>query len=733
MNASTSHSRRNFLKGIGSLTIAIPFLHGCWPIKAENAITPDLPGSLRRTPQINAWLEVLEDGRVRIFSGKVELGQGIRIAIHQVAAEELDMDLDKVEVILAETGKTPNEGYTAGSGSIQNSAMAVRYAAASARKQLLTLASKKLQISPDELTLANGIIRTKDGKKSLSFYDTLAGQQLTGEVSLPVILKNKEAYRYVGKAISRRDLDKMVRGEALYVQDLSFPEMVYASVLRPKNYQSKLEQFDEEGLKTTVDGVLKVVANGSFLGVIAKSTWHAQKAIRYLEKNSEWSVPNFLPSQKDLAKHIKKIAEPAKTVKEAGNIDTVQTNPTAKASFFKPYIMHNSIGPAAAVVLWDEEVLHIWTNSQGIYPLREALKSMLNMTSEQIHVISVPGPGSFGHTVADDAAADAALLALAYPGKHIKVQWSRADENAWEPYGSAMIMEMEAGLDEAGKINFWHSQVWTDSHSTRPNKYAGTLLAARHLENPIPLETRGYLNGGHRNADPYYNIPNMKVDAYFFDGPLRVSSLRSLAAYSNIFAIESLMDMMAIKAKKDPLEFRLAHLEDERAADVIKRIQALTSEEVLKKNEGLGYAFARYKNTAAYCAMAAKVEVDTTIGKVKIIKMWAAIDVGEVINPDGLRNQTEGGMVQAASWTMMEEVKFDDTAVTSLNWATYPIFRYGDTPDLEVEIINRPNESVMGGGEASVPPVGAVITNAIFDACGKRIYRLPVKREDLRS
>ena len=384
------------------------------------------------------------------------------------------------------------------------------------------------------------------------------------------------------------------------------------------------------------------------------------------------------------------------------------------------------MGPACGVAMYDGQILHIWSHSQGIYPMRNGIAAMLGLEVDKIHIVAIPGAGCYGHSTADDAAADAALLAMELPGKHVRVQWSRTDEHSWDPFGSAMIMEVEASLDAEGKISAWKSDVWTDSHSCRPNGDAGTLLDARYITNPVQMKSRGYLGGGHRNADPYYSIPNMQVNASFFDGPLRVSSLRSLGAYATIFSIESFMDELAEKVGKDSLDFRLAHLEDERAIAVIQKLKELTAGITMGDGEGIGYAFSRYKNTAAYAAVAAKVGVDTTTGRVQVKKMWATVDVGEVINLDGITNQIEGGMIQAASWTIMEEVTFSDKVITSTVWNTYPIFKFPDIPEVEVAIIDRPDEPAEGGGEVSMPPSGAAIANAVYQASGKRVYDLPI-------
>ena len=734
---TTLNTRRQFLQNTGRLLVALPFLPACKneltpaseAIAWEAVVLEKLPGSLRRTPQINAWLEVLEDGRVRVFSGKVELGQGIRNAIRQVVAEELCMDLDRIEVLLAETGGTPNEGYTAGSGSIQNSAMAVRYAAAAAREELLALAAAQMEVPVADLRIQNGYISSKGlGGKDISFHELLAGQQIEAEVPLDIRLKPKSAYQFVGKSIPRADLPNMVQGKPMFIHDLRFPGMLHARVLRPKNYQSTLLKFDEGGFRSKAKGILQVVRDSNFLAILTTTEYEAETGVKLLDKYTSCSKPAIFPTQEELPAHLKEIADSPKVEHGTEDIPKKGANKTNQASFFKPYTMHAALGPACAIAQYDGEILHIWSHSQGIYPMRAGLANMLQLPEEKIHIISSPGAGCYGHTVADDAAADAAILAMAVPGKHIRVRWSRADEHRWEPYGSAMLMELEASLDADGKINYWKSDIWTDSHSTRPNKNAATLLPARHLAKPFEMTSRGYLKGGVRNADPYYSIPSMQVVAHYFDGPLRVSSLRSLGAFANIFAIESFMDELAMKAGSDPITFRLSHLEDERAKDVVNGVKDMTKDVQIKDGEGLGYAFCRYKNYAAYCAMAVLVSVDKPNNRINIQKCWAAVDVGEIINPDGVKNQVEGAIVQAIGWTLSEAVTFDKYEITSTDWISYSSTNFSMSPKtIEVQLIDRADQPAMGGGEAGTPPVAAAICNAVFRACGKRILKLPVQ------
>jgi CO/xanthine dehydrogenase Mo-binding subunit len=338
----------------------------------------------------------------------------------------------------------------------------------------------------------------------------------------------------------------------------------------------------------------------------------------------------------------------------------------------------------------------------------------------------VPGSACYGHNGADDAAADTALLALACPGKHVRLQWMREDEHSWEPYGSAMVMEVEALLDSSGKISHWKYALWSDTHGTRPGGNPANLLPARYLEKPFKERPSGFSSGAYRNAAPYYSIPNQQVEAHFFNGPLRVSSLRSLGAYGNLFAIESFIDELAEKAGKDPYEFRLLNLEDERAKEVIRKLRSLTKGQAAP-HTGMGIAFCRYENTEAYCAVAARVAVNAKNGEVQVQKMWAAIDAGEVINPDGIKNQIEGGMIQSASWTLQEEVQFDEKHITSRHWGSYPIFRFSQVPEVEVAVLDHPAEKPFGAGEAAQGPAAAAIANAVYHACGKRVRYLPVK------
>jgi nicotinate dehydrogenase subunit B len=717
-----SINRRHFIQTAAGLSIGFT-LFGCVPQTKESSVasatSPSTlpPRDIPEGSQIDAWLQILEDGSVQVLTGKMELGQGLTVAMQQVAGEELNTPPEKIQIVLADTGLTQNEGYTAGSRSMERSAMQVRRAAAAAKAMLISVAAEQWSLPSEQIQLEDGQVVRLDNNKKISFKNLLADRQLEGSITEDVVLKPKDQYEWVGLPISHPDLEKMVRGEALYVQDLRFPGMVHARVVKPKVYGAQLSNWPEEVRQ--MPGVVKVIQNGSFLGVLAKEEFQAVKAMKTLEDGSKWNVDRPLPKVDSWADYMEK----------AGG--TSGLNPDSHdhfAVYSKPYTMHGSIGPSCAVALYEEGKLHIWSSTQGVYPLRSSISDLTGLEEANIRVSGVRGSGCYGHNGADDVAADAALLAIAYPGKHIRLQWQRENEHQWEPYGSAMRMELAANLTSDGKISSWDYHLWSDGHSTRPRGNAGNLVSSRYLEEPFAFNPGARVGGGTRNSEPYYDIPSANVQDHYVKGPLRVSALRGLGAYANIFAIESFMEELAEKAEKDPIDFRIQHSTDERSIAVLQKLKELTQNEKAGEGEGIGFGFSRYKNTASYCAVAAKVKVDLDAQKVTPLKMWAVIDAGETINPDGMKNQTEGGLIQAASWTLKEEVLFEDDQITSKDWSGYPILRYDAVPETEVHIIDRPELPPLGAGEAAQGPTGAAIANAVYAACGKRIRELPVER-----
>ena len=406
--------------------------------------------------------------------------------------------------------------------------------------------------------------------------------------------------------------------------------------------------------------------------------------------------------------------------------------------------MHASLGPSAALALWEDDQLTVWSHTQAPFILRGALAQALRIDASAIRVIHAEGAGCYGHNGADDVALDAALVARALPGQPIMLKWSRADEHAWEPYGSAMVMRLGANLDAAGSIAEWRSDIWSYAHSTRPALGLETsgLLASWHLQRPFsPQRARpmgGYHAGAHRNADPIYDLPMKRIVRHAIaDSPLRVSALRSLGAYANIFAIESFMDELAATADCDPLDFRLRHLRDERARAVLlaaaDHVNWRSRDDSKSDDSGWGMALAQYKNLQCYTAIVVKLRVDREFGEIQFERVVIAADAGQVVNPDGLSNQLEGGFVQAASWTLHEAVQFDARGITSRDWESYPILSFPQAPVIETLILDRPEMPFLGAGEAAQNPTPAAIANAICDATGTRLREIPFTPEKVKS
>jgi nicotinate dehydrogenase subunit B len=717
-------NRRQFTAGLGAIVVA-------FSLDPVPAIGQErLPGSLQNNRKLDGWIRINSDGTATIYTGKVELGQGILTALAQIAAEELDLPLARITMISGDTGRTPNEGQTAGSQSVENSGTALRMAGAEARAILLELAAKRLGLAPDQLTVADGVIAAPDGRKI--GYGEL-NPDLDREATAKATPKPAASHRIVGKSVARFDIPAKVTGGPAFVQDVRRPGMVHGRVIRPPRYGSQLDSVDESMAKA-LPGVIAVVRDGSFLGVVAEREEQAIKAREALRKSARWTLGPELPDPARLFDVIKSLASKDATI--GVKQDSVPANArTFEAVYSKPYMSHGSIGPSCAVAEFKDGGMTVWTHSQGVFPLRAELVKTLKMPAAAIRCIHMEGSGCYGHNGADDVAADAALLARAVPGRPVRLQWMRDDEFGWEPYGPAMMMRAKAALGADGKIADWEYEVWSNSHSTRPQSTTGTnVLAAWYLAEPQkmgpPTSPPQPAGGGDRNAIPLYDFPSQRVVHHFVqDMPIRVSALRTLGAYANVFALESFMDELAAAAGADPVVFRLAHLKDPRARAVIEAAARKAGWQDGARGDGRrgrGIAFAKYKNLACYVAVVAEVDVDRASGVVRVPRTWAAVDSGLIINPDGLTNQIEGGIVQSVSWTLKEEVRFDRGGILARDWASYPILTMPEAPKVEVELINRPNERPLGSGEGSQGPAVAAVANAFAHATGKRIRDLPL-------
>lgn len=727
-------NRRAVLTGGGALIVSFSLRPA--PAQEPTPESPKLPGSLDETRFLDSWIRIDAEGKITVFTGKAELGQGLRTALLQVAAEELDVEPGEIELVTADTGRTADEGFTAGSQSMQNSGTAIRNAAAQVRELLLAKAAEKFSLAAAELKAAQKAVTTPDGRKA-SYGELAAAIDLHVEAKPQSPLKPPQELRIIGKPLPRVDIPAKVTGGVAYVQDLRLEGMVHARVARPPSYGAALVSVDSASVEK-MPGVITVMRDGNFLAVVAEREYQAVAALRALAAAAQWSERETLPDETDLPRLLQGLEREVGIVAEAGA--PAFTGQVFEATFTRPYQIHGSIGPSCAVaVMTEAEGLKVWSHTQGVFPDREAIAQMLALPEERVQVIHMEGSGCYGHNGADDAAGDAALIATKLPGRPVRVQWMREQEHAWEPFGPAMLVKVRGSLDANGRIDSWSFDLWSNTHSTRPGG-AGALLAGVHKSSPAaPKPAKLQISpagNGDRNANPLYAIPNKKVQWHFLpDMPLRVSALRALGAYANVFALESTIDELALMAKTDPVEFRLRHLEDARAQAVVKlAAERFGWTQEMAPDHGKGFAFARYKNLAAYLALAVEVEVERDTGRTRVRRAVAAIDSGQAVNPDGIRNQTEGGILQALSWTLYEAVTFDRTRITSIDWSSYPILRFASVPDkVEVHVIDQPGQPFLGTGEAAQGPTAGAVANAVRNAIGQRLYDLPLTRERVKA
>jgi nicotinate dehydrogenase subunit B len=708
-----------------------------------------LPRDLAANPILSRWIRLRPEGVVEICPGKVEIGQGILTALAQLAADELDVGLDRIRMVPANTAASPNEGMTSGSLSVEDSGMAVRYACAEARAILVAAAAERLGVAAQALSVEDGVIRGP-GNLSASYFDMAGDGLLDREATGIATPKPATARRFGGKPVERLDLPDKIYGALRFIHDLVLPDMLHGRVLRPQSPGATLTALDPSAVEA-MPGVKAVLRDGSFAGVVADTEWQAEQALARLRAAASWEErpAPALPDETRLTGWLKSAAAEIRPVAERAAEQPASPARTIRRDYFRPYIAHASIGPSCAIARFGEiaagepspaagdQSLHVWAHSQGIFNLRADLALVLAMRPEAIIVEHAEGAGCYGHNGADDVALDAALLARAVPGLPVRVQWSREDELGWSPFGPAMAVTIEADLDASGEIGEWRCDLWSNGHTTRPGRApTPTLLAGHDLEAAFPRlpginPPFAHGGGAERNSVPPYDFPALRVtNHYIAEVPIRVSALRTLGAFINVFAAESFMDEIAAERGEDPVAFRLRQLSDPRARAVIEAAASRFGWAGWQKREGFGrgIGYAAYKGKGAYCAVIAEIEAAQEI---RVRRLAIAVDVGEVVNPDGVVNQIEGGAIQATSWTLKEAVRFDRTRITSTQWDSYPILRFSEVPAVDVVLLDRPSAPPLGAGEAALGPTAAAIGNAVFDAIGVRVRHLPLTPENI--
>jgi CO/xanthine dehydrogenase Mo-binding subunit len=730
-------SRRAFLRG-GALLMAFTLMPAARRALADSEVdtlgtvvlAPDLPGSLRTNPYLDAWIRIGADG-ITVYTGKVELGTGVKTALLQIAAERLQVPATAINLLTADTALTPNEGYTAGSHSIFDSGTALFNAAAQVREMLMDSAARSWMVDAALLSTRDGVIEGPTGQR-MSYADAVQHVDVHQYAKARSPAMAATDFKLIGHSLPRLDIPAKVSGGAAFVQDLRLPGMLHARVIRPPRPGCTLQAFDVVTIEALA-GVVKVIRDGNYLAVVARDEWQAIKAMRSASEIAHWSGGDAIPEAADIHTLLKRLPSRRYPISSSGTPANA-AGTRFRGRVTKQYLMHGSIGPSCAVAWFKDGTLTVWTHTQGVYPLRAGIAEMLHLPPERVRCIHTEGSGCYGHNGADDAAADAALIAMQIPGTAVRVQWMREQENLWEPYSSAMVSEVDAGITQ-GRLQDWTYELWTTPHNERIVN-TGRLLPARLLARPFvsaPSVPIAQPEGdGDRNAVPLYDLASTRINMNFVTQmPFRTSAMRSLGAHINIFAIEASIDELAIKAAIDPVKLSLDHLSDPRARAVVERVRDEIGwpHKSSEPGAGIGFAFARYKNIMGYCAIAVRLRVHAQTGEIRIDHVVTAVDVGQIVSPDGLRNQVEGGIVQSASWTLYEKVAYDAGGIRSYDWSGYPILRFTQLPKkVDVHLLDQPGQPFLGAAEIVQGPMAAALGNAVANATGRRWLNLPLTR-----
>jgi CO/xanthine dehydrogenase Mo-binding subunit len=721
-----SATRRDFFKTGGALVVTFS-LGACTtgPRVAADQIAPPKTVAL---DQVDGFLAIDAKGHITVYSGKVDLGTGIQTAMTQIAAEELSVPLDHVTVIQGDTLLTPDQGVTFGSLSIQSGGMQIRQAAATARHALLAEGAAKLGVDKDTVAVRDGVVAPKTGGKGIDYGTIVGGRDFRLTVDPEATLKDPKDYTIVGQPIARIDIPDKVTGRFTYMHDFKRKGMVHARVVRPKAVKATLQSWNDSDCRKIPDYV-GVVAKGNFLAVLGRTEWAAIAASRTIQ--TTWSDWAGLPDQANLWEYVRSTKinkdEDLQKVGDAAEALKTANAKLVTASYNFAIHTHGSIGPSCAVAEIVNGELTCWSASQQTHLLRKQIAKMLSMRPDDVRCIYVEGAGCYGRNGHEDAAADAALIARE-TGQPVRVQWMREDEHGWDPKGPPTLLDYRAALDDKGNVLGWQSEVFIPD---KPKDIAVALLPAELADLPHEQSHPANIQG---SLAILYTFPNIRATAHWLaETPFRPSWIRTPGRMQNTFGNESFVDEVAAAAGVDPLEFRLKNLKDPRGAELLQALAELAAWQPRASRmgasgdvaRGRGLSFVKYDLVRTYVGAVADVEVNLKTGKVMVTKFYVAHDCGQIINPDGLRNQIEGNVVQTVSRTLIEELTFDRSRVTSVDWASYPILKFPDVPDVAIKLIDRPNEKPWGAGEPTSAVVPAAIANAIYNATGARMRSVP--------
>jgi nicotinate dehydrogenase subunit B len=709
--------------------------------RPQGTLTVVRPASPVEAVKFETFIRITADGSVTAYNGHVDLGTGIRTALGQIVAEELDVSFARVVVVLGDTSRVPNQGATIASETIQITAVPLRKAAAQARHYLVARAAERLELAVEDLTIEDGLVRGRDNR-SVSYGELIAGDTIRLELADDVAVKDVGAYSIVGQSVPRVDLPAKATGELVYVHDVRVPGMLHGRVVRPPYagvdagdfVGTSLIAVDEASVRD-IPGLVAVVRIGDFVGVVAEREENAIKAAARLKVT--WKPTPTLPDLGDIPTALRANPSEPRTLIDKGDVDAAiagAAKPMPR-TYVWPYQMHASIGPSCAVADHQDDQTRVWSGTQNPHHLRTELARLIHRREAEIEVIRLEAAGCYGRNCADDVSADAVLLSRAV-GRPVRVQLTREQEHAWEPKGTAQLMDVNGGMNADGSVAGY------DFATRYPSNGAPTL--ALLLTGEVP-NTPAVFEMGDRTAIPPYDYDNLRVVVHDMPPIVRASWLRGVSALPNTFAHESWIDEVAAEAGVDPIEYRLRYLKDQRAIDLVNAVAERAgwkSRPVRREPEaegdivcGRGFAYALYVHSkfpgygAAWSAWIADVAVNKATGDVSVTRVVAGQDSGLMINPDGVRHQIHGNVIQSTSRALMEEVSFDRTSVTAREWGAYPIIKFPDVPKIDVLMLPRQDQPPLGVGESASVPSAAAIANAIYDATGVRFRELPFTPE----
>ncbi len=729
MNTHFVPSRRTVLKSGGALIVSFSF---AGPIADALAQAP-APAKPLALTEVDAFLSIDAKGIVTVYSGKIDFGTGVRTALMQIAADELDVPLRSVKVIEGDTALTPDQGKTWGSLSIQAGGLQLRNAAATARQALVAEAAKRLNVKPEEIKIADGIAMA--GNKKVSYGQLIGGKSFSLKLdhTKPATFKDPKDYKLVGQSVPRVDIPDKCTGRFPYMHNLRLPGMLHGRVVRPPSVGAKLENIDEGALKD-IPGIVQMVREGNFLGVVATNEWAAIKGAEKLKSAASWSKWEGLPEQAKLYEYVRatKVAKDEVTG-TVGNTDEAMAQAAKKMAATYDFAIntHGSIGPSCAVAEFKDGKLTSWSSSQATHDLRKQLAEMFTLAPENVRCLYLEGAGCYGRNGHEDAAADAAMLAKAV-GRPVRVQWSRADEHGWDPKGPPTLVDLRAGLDASGNVIAWESEFFI------PQQTAGSFMVPLIAANLAGLPAKDDIAPGNifQNSNIPYKFANIKAVCHRLETtPFRPSWIRTPGRMQNTYANECFIDELAAANGVDPFDFRVKYLDpaDKRGLEVLDRLIKLAkwekrpspqkpSGDVVK---GRGMAYVKYELVRTYVGAVADVEVNRSTGDIRVTTVYLTHDCGQIINPDGVKNQLDGNVLQTVSRVLKEELTFDRSHVTSLDWDSYPILTFPEIPELVYDLIDRPNERPWGAGEPAAAVIPGAISNAVFDATGVRLRSVP--------